>query len=92
MIHLVVLFLPFVHVRLSIILVNRLVLNLRRAGNINNSTVPSLAMPSFAEREQSFLGNIGAPLRDGSENYDRDDDDVDRLEAIESDDVQPGKE
>ena len=59
-------------------LVNRLVLNLKRSGNINNSTIVSLAMPSFANSEHSFLGNIGAPLRDGSENYDGVDRDVDR--------------
>ena len=56
---------------MSNLLVNRLVLNLRRAGNpTTNSTVPSLVMPSFAQPEQSFLGNIGAELRDGSEKYD----------------------
>ena len=56
-------------VSLSFILINRLVLNLRRAGNINDSTIHSLTKPSFAEPEHSFLGNIGAPLRDGSESY-----------------------
>ena len=77
---------------MSLMLTNRLVLNLRRAGNINDSTVRSLAMLSFAEPEHSFLGNIGAPLRDGSENYDRDDADADRIEAIELNDVRSGKE
>ena len=75
---------------MSLVLINRLILNLRRAGNINDSTVCSLAMPSFAEPENSFLGNIGAPLRDGSENYDCDDDDG--LEAVDPNDAQPGKE
>ena len=56
---------------MSNLLVNRLVLNLRRAGNpTTNSTVPSLVTLSFAQPEQSFLGNIGAELRDGSENCD----------------------
>ena len=74
-------------------LVNRLVLNLKRSGNINDnsSTVRSLAMPSFAEPEQTFLGNIGAPLRDGTENYDCDDDD-DEFRTTDPSDAQPGEE
>ena len=49
---------------------NRLVLNLRREGSIIDDTVPSLAMPSFARLNDSILGNIGTPLRDGTESDD----------------------
>ena len=57
-------------------LVNRLVLNLRKAGqNDSNDTVSSLAMLSFAEsRADSFLGNIGAPLQDGYEDREEEQD------------------
>ena len=74
----------------SLTLVNRLVLNLRRAGNIdiNSVTVPSLATPAFAETGHSVLGNIGAPLRSGSENYDLEDDDDDQLEIVYPNEVQ----
>ena len=55
---------------LSIVLVNRLVLNLRRNdSDDSDETVQSIAILSFAVPEHSFLGNIGAPLRDGMEDY-----------------------
>ena len=57
---------------MSLVLVNRLVMNLRRTGKLDNinDTVYTTALPSFAEPEDSILGNIGAPLRSGTERYD----------------------
>ncbi|TDL18082.1 hypothetical protein BD410DRAFT_843077 [Rickenella mellea] len=63
---------------LTIILINRLVLNLRRVSHIQEGNVPTLGPigtiqePAFAT--YSILGNLGAPLRMGEE--DKHDDDV----------------
>ena len=77
-------------ISMSFLLVNRLVLNLRRAGNADNtSAVSSLAMPSFAEPEHSILGNIGAHLRDGTEDYE-DEDERDEQDPV-SHSTQPGE-
>ena len=60
---------------MSLVLVNRLVLNLRRAGS-EDDTVNSLhSLPAFAQPTDSLLGNIGAPLRDGTESHVEDEDD-----------------
>lgn len=53
---------------LSIILVNRLVLNLRKAGNRDSSTFSEISQPRFATN--GFLDNIGASLRNGSDDMD----------------------
>ncbi len=61
---------------LSPIRVNRLVLNLRKAGNQNDGDISTISQPRFATN--GFLDNIGASLRgdpedvdvgDGSEEY-----------------------
>ncbi len=56
---------------LSPILVNHLVLNLRKAGNQDVSHISTVSQPRFATNR--FLDNIGAPLRNGSEEMDIDD-------------------
>lgn len=53
---------------LSTILVNRLVLNLRKDGNRVNSSVAEVSQPRFATNR--FLDNIGASLRNGSDDMD----------------------
>ena len=83
---------------LSVILVNRLVLSLRRAGNANDTIVQSVSPIAFAEAEFSYLGNIGAPLHlhDGDDTEDREDegeedDDDDELERQVWNDTHPEK-
>ncbi|TDL18648.1 hypothetical protein BD410DRAFT_830798 [Rickenella mellea] len=61
---------------LSNLLINRLVLNLRRVSHLqvgNASTIGTIREPVFATN--SFLGNLGAPLRVGSD----DDDGIEEL-------------
>ncbi len=57
---------------LSAILVNRLVLNLRKVGNEDKDNMSTISQVGFATNR--FLDNIGAPLRNGSEDSDFDDD------------------
>ncbi len=52
----------------SEILVNRLVLNLRQIGNQDNRNISTISQPRFATNR--FLDNIGASLRNGSEDLD----------------------
>ena len=64
---------------MSLVLVNRLFLSLRHtdiAGARTGSSVQSLTMPAFAtgSHEHPILGNIGAFLRDGTENHEDCDD------------------
>lgn len=54
----------FLH-SLSTVLVNRLVLNLRKVGNPHISNITTIPQPRFTMN--GFLDNIGASLRDGSE-------------------------
>ena len=84
-------FLSLFHTRLifpsvSLMLVNRMVLNLRRASNSDDNTLSSLAVLSFAEPTDSILENIGVPLREGSEDHDCEG------EVADPNEVQPGKE
>ncbi|TDL21406.1 hypothetical protein BD410DRAFT_804319 [Rickenella mellea] len=64
---------------LNFILVNRLVLNLRRVSHLQEGNVPTLGAirtiqePAFAVN--SLLGNLGAPLRVGQD----DDDEIDEI-------------
>ncbi len=53
---------------LSTILVNHLILNLHRAGRSNDGLGTALSELVFAP--DPILGNIGAPLRDNTDNYD----------------------
>ena len=51
----------------------------------SSSSIVALATVSFAEAENSILGNIGSQLRDGTENYEGDgaeNDQVFSLDAI----------
>ncbi|TDL19089.1 hypothetical protein BD410DRAFT_842345 [Rickenella mellea] len=66
---------------LTINLINRLVLNLRRVSHIQEGNAPTfdaigtIHEPAFANN--SLLGNLGAPLRVGSDS--EDDDDIDEI-------------
>ncbi len=50
-------------VSLASILTNRLVLNLKQAGNSTMQHEASSTLPSLAFATNSFVGNLGAPLR-----------------------------
>ncbi|TDL16093.1 hypothetical protein BD410DRAFT_650192 [Rickenella mellea] len=71
---------------LTVILINRLVLNLRQVSHLQEGigatlgTIGTIPEPAFATN--TFLGNIGGPLRIGSE----DDLDDDGMEEVGSDD------
>ncbi len=58
-------------VSLSSILTNRLVLNLKQAGN-SRMQHESSTLPSQAFSMNSFVGNLGAPFRVGNEDDDDD--------------------
>lgn len=70
-----------IYFRLSIILVNRLVLNLRQAGRAHDEMTSTVSMPAFATNP--VLGNIGAPLRYGSQAEDQYFEDEEELELKE---------
>ena len=72
---------------MSLVLVNRLVLNLQRVAGSDGSetnTSSSFTRLSFIKHDHSILGNIGATLRDGTEGrIDEDEDGSERRVSTE---------
>jgi len=64
---------------LASILTNRLVLNLRQAGNLHMQDETS-TLPSLAFAANSFVGNLGAPFRVREDDEDTELDDLDHNE------------
>ena len=56
-------------VSFSTILTNRLVLNLKQAGNMQHE---ASSLPSLALATNSFVGNLGAPFRTSNEDGEND--------------------
>jgi len=71
---------------LSAILINHLILNLRRIANDNDSQQGSVSQAVFAM--DKVLGNIGAPLHDGYDDLVFHDEEV---ETFQGEDIQKGK-
>ncbi|TDL15206.1 hypothetical protein BD410DRAFT_845412 [Rickenella mellea] len=70
---------------LTFILINRLVLNLRRASHIREGNLGSL--PELAFATDSVLGNLGAPLRVDAEIDDEIEEIGDEVEVFELEEI-----
>ncbi|TDL18622.1 hypothetical protein BD410DRAFT_842667 [Rickenella mellea] len=75
---------------LTVILINRLVLNLRQVSHIQEENVPTLGeigtIPEPAFATNSILGNLGAPLRVGRDG-DYDDDEIEEIGRDDADEI-----